>query len=174
MTTRAETAERDPTPDQGVGADYEVDLAGGEALERRLARRSLAAAGEEGDADAGRLGHSAPAFSRLLAGEQLSRRHQRRLMPGGDGGEHGEPGDHRLAAADVALQQAAHAARCRHVGGDLGKRLRLRAGQAEGEGPGKVAFADRLLPPRSPGLARAWHAARVYRDSASWLARSSS
>ena len=48
--------------------------------------------------------------------------------------EHGEKGHHRLAAADIALQQAQHAVLAGHVGGDLGYGLRLRGGEAEGQG----------------------------------------
>ena len=59
----------------------------------------------------------------MLARQDLGRRHQRGLGAGLDRVEHGEQRHHRLAAADIALQQPQHARRRRHVGGDLGERL---------------------------------------------------
>ena len=44
----------------------------------------------------------------VLPGEDFGRGHQRRLLAVGDGQQHGVHGDDRLAAADVALQQAVH------------------------------------------------------------------
>ena len=62
----------------------------------------------------------------MLTREDFGRRHQRGLRAGFDGAEHGEEGDERLAGADVALQQAQHALRRRHVGVDLAERGDLR------------------------------------------------
>ena len=47
--------------------------------------------------------------------EDLGRRHDRRLPAGVDRGEAGDRRDDRLAAADVALQQALHRVRLAQV-----------------------------------------------------------
>ena len=94
----------------------------------------------------------------MLARKDLGRRHQGRLGTRLDRLEHGEEGDHRLAAADVALQQANHRLGRAHVGGDLAERGRLGAGQGEAQGiargRGKPAVADdrppRPLTPAQP------------------------
>ena len=57
----------------------------------------------------------------VLARQDLGRRHQGGLAAGLDRGQHGHQRDHRLAAADVALQQAQHALIARHVGQDLAR-----------------------------------------------------
>ena len=55
----------------------------------------------------------------VLAREDLGRRHQRRLAAGLDRVQHGQQGDHRLAAADIALQQPQHPRCGGHVGVDF-------------------------------------------------------
>ena len=82
--------------------------------------RCAVAAGQQGERDAGRLGERRDGGV-VLAGQELGRRHQRGLRAGLDGGQHGEEGDQRLAAADIALQQPHHALGLGHVGGDLGR-----------------------------------------------------
>ena len=67
----------------------------------------------------------------MLAGEDFRGRHQRRLAAGLQGGGRGEQGHHRLAGADVALQQPQHAGVGGKVGADGGQRLFL--GAREGE-----------------------------------------
>ena len=70
---------------------------------------------------------------KMLAGEQLGRRHQRRLRSRLDRACHGEQRDHGLAAADIALEETQHALRAREIGVDLGQGAGLRAGQREGQ-----------------------------------------
>ncbi len=118
--------------EQRVGADDDRDRAVREAREHRLAGRALVAAGQDGDAQPGRLGERLDGRE-MLARQDLGRRHQRRLAAAFDRLQHGEQRDHRLAAADIALQQAQHAPAVRHVLVDLAERLVLRAGQAEGQ-----------------------------------------
>ena len=60
--------------------------------------------------------------SHVLLGEQLGRRHDRRLIAVLDREQRGEQRDDRLAAADVALQQTLHAPIAAHVGDDLANR----------------------------------------------------
>jgi hypothetical protein len=54
-----------------------------------------------------------------LLGQHLRRGHDRALPPGLDGREERGDGDHRLAAADVALQEPAHRPLGAHVGEEL-------------------------------------------------------
>ena len=138
-TARRRSAEGDVLLEEGVGADDDRGLAGGEGRELGGALAALVAAGQEVEADAGRLGEGREG-EEVLAGEDLGRGHHRRLAAGLDGGEHGEEGDQRLAGADVALEEAVHAVRRGHVGGDLGDGAGLGAGRARrgarrGRGP---------------------------------------
>ncbi len=55
----------------------------------------------------------------MLLGEDFGRRHERGLVAGLDRLQRGERGDDRLAAADVALQQALHRLAAREVAADL-------------------------------------------------------
>ena len=130
---QAEVAEIDALLEDGVGADDEVDVAGGEPGDGLLALAAALAAGEHGDAHAGGVGKRGDGAG-VLADEQLGRRHQRGLGAALDNGRGGEQGDHGLARADVALEQAEHALRLGEVGGDLGERVLLAAGEIEGEG----------------------------------------
>jgi len=69
----------------------------------------------------------------MLLGEDFGGRHQRRLVAGLDRVQHGQRGDHCLAAADVALQQALHRMRLFKVGGNFAPCPALRAGEAKGQ-----------------------------------------
>ncbi len=64
---------------------------------------------------------------------QLGRRHQRGLAPGLDCHEHREEGDDRLAASDIALNEAQHPLRLCQIRDDVGDRALLRAGEREGQ-----------------------------------------
>ena len=70
----------------------------------------------------------------MLTCEDFRRRHQRALRAAFDGIEQRGQGDHRLARADVALQQPQHARRTRHIGVDFRDRLFLRARERKGQG----------------------------------------
>ena len=61
----------------------------------------------------------------MLLGEQLGGRHDRRLIAVLHREQRREQRDDRLAAADVALQQALHAALAAHVGEDLAQHARI-------------------------------------------------
>ena len=127
-----EIAEFDIGLQQRVGPDDDRGQAGGEARQHRGARPALLAAGQEADLDICRRGVALQGRV-MLAGEDLGRRHQRRLAAGLDRAQHRQQRHHGLAAADIALQQAHHALRLRHVGGDLGDRQTLRPGQRKAE-----------------------------------------
>ena len=57
----------------------------------------------------------------VLLGERLGRRHQRALPPGLDRAQQRVERDHRLARADVALQQPPHRDAAGEVGVDLAR-----------------------------------------------------
>ena len=88
------------------------------------------AAGQQRQAHAGRFGERRDGGV-MLARQQLGRRHERRLRAGLDADQHGEEGDQRLAAADIALQQPDHALGLGHVGLDLAGREDLAGRQLE-------------------------------------------
>ncbi len=127
---QAEPGEAHLLLDHRVGADHQRGLARGHLLEHLRPRLALAAAGQPGDGDAERR-QPADQLLQVLLGQDLGRRHQRALPAGVDGDAGGERGHHRLAGADVALQQAMHRQRPRQVGGDLVGDAALRLGQAK-------------------------------------------
>ena len=108
------------------------DQAGGEAGKGGIARPALLAAGQQSDLESGRSGEAAQGRL-VLAGEDLGRRHQRGLRAAFDRGQHRHQRDKGLAAADIALQEAHHAAGLRQIGADLGDRHALGAGQCKTE-----------------------------------------
>ena len=99
-------------------------------------------AGEQADSHAA-LGQHLAQRAEMLAGEDLGRRHQRRLISVSHGQQHRVDGHHRLAAADVAVQEAVHRGRAIHVGGDLANRLILPGGQLPGEQPANAGVDSR-------------------------------
>ena len=123
-----EPPELDRLLHQGMGADDAADLA---ARDRRAAGRTLfrfQPRRQQGHLDAERL--QQPAERReVLLGENLRRRHDRRLVARLHRRAHGERGDHGLARADVALQQAMHRIRRRHVAADVVPHALLRRRQ---------------------------------------------
>ena len=129
---QAEILEDDVLLKQRMRADQNVDAP---LLERVDDLRALAAPlapREQRDAQA-RGGAERADGLKMLPGEQLGRRHQRRLRSRLDRACHGEQRDHGLAAADIALEETQHALRAREVGVDLGQGTGLRAGQREGQ-----------------------------------------
>ena len=80
---------------------------------------------------------------------ELQRRRPSRA--GLDGGQHRQERHQRLAAADVALQQADHALGLGHVGGDLGRREGLARRQLEGQGRERALLQAPVAPGRTAG-----------------------
>ena len=119
---QSEIVEGDAGLEERMGADEEMDGAVGEAGEDRLALAALFAAGENGEADAGGLGQRRDGAG-VLAHQKFGRRHDRRLTAGLDDIGRGDQRHHRLARADIALQQAQHALRRGEVRLDVGERL---------------------------------------------------
>ena len=131
----------------------------------RAARRARAAPLTEPVSSATGTGDSARQGAVVLLGQHLGRRHQRGLRAGLDGAQHGQQRHQRLAGADIALQQAQHAARRGQVGVDLGQGLVLATAWAEAEAAQRLgsrrcrrrSARGRAAPacPRGSGRARA-------------------
>ncbi len=116
--------------EEGVRADRERGLPVRELLERRRARPRALAAEERLDAQPKRQ-QQRRQLAGVLPRKQLGGCHQRRLHAVLRREQHRRRSDQRLAAADVALQQAVHRHVAAHVGPDLEDDLALRAGQRE-------------------------------------------
>ena len=150
---QAEVFEGDLLLEQRVRADQDVDVARLERVEDLGALASALAAREQRNAQASRRAEAADGL-KMLARQQFGRRHQCRLRAGLDRRRHGEERHDRLAAADIALEQAQHAAGAREIGVDLGERAGLRAREREGQG-GEDRFAQlsrRGKPPSGASL----------------------
>ena len=130
---QAEIAELDRLLEQRVRADQDVDASRFQLGKNGLALAATLASREQRDAQAGRRRERADRLE-VLAREKLGRRHQRALRAGLDRAGKSEQSHHRLAAADIALQQAEHAVRAGKVGVDLPERAGLRACELEGKG----------------------------------------
>ncbi len=153
-----EVAKLDIGLQERMGADDDRGQPRGEARQHRGARPALLAPGQEADLDPCRRGVALQGRV-MLAGEDLGRRHQRGLTAALDRAQHRQQRHDGLAAADIALQQAHHALWLRHVGGDLGDRQALGAGQREAE-PGFDPAGQRARPDERPALLAA--AARAH------------
>ena len=148
---KAEVVERHAFLEQRMRAHHDADRTGLEASQRRRPLAALFAAGEDRGCDAG-LFRQRRDRGKMLARQDLGRRHQGGLPPGFCLTCHSKQRHHRLAGADIALQQAQHAFRLAQVGFDFGKRLFLRAGERIGQG---FAYPLRRLPVALGGAAAA-------------------
>ncbi len=153
--------------DQRVRADDQRALAAGQAREQLGAARRRRRPGQQRERD--RLAAEQPLDRReVLFGERLGRRHQRRLEAVLDRPQHREQRDHRLAAADLAHQQALRRAltgqllaqdcdRRQLIGGQHERQLALQPALGEG---GRVAQRQRRrggVLASSPGEQRELH-----------------
>ena len=141
--------------DQRMGADQQIDLAGFEPRQDLAPLLALLAAGQDRDAKAGALGQRRDGLD-VLAREDFGRRHQRGLLAGLGDGRGGEQRHHRLAGADIALQQPQHPHRLAQILGDGGDRLALRGRQRIGQGVddlvAQMAVAGVAVAGRTPQL----------------------
>ena len=126
----AEAGEPHAFLDERVGADDDVDRAVGQAGQEvaplgsghpvrqqgHLQRPVLEEAVRRRHGDALEHGHDG---RRVLFGQHLRGRHERTLVASLDGGQQRAHGHHRLARADVALQQPVHRVRSGQVELDL-------------------------------------------------------
>ena len=130
---KAEVVELHRILEQRMGADDDADPPGGEAAQNLLPLRPLHRTGQQphldpcGQAELGQR-------PQMLPRQQFGGRHQRALRARFDRAEHRQHRDQRLARADIALQQAQHAAGGGHVGADLGQRLGLAERRRMAEG----------------------------------------
>ncbi len=116
--------------DQGVRADDQAQLAGGEALEGFLAPGGRRGPGQQ--RERGRLfGQQLAQGHRVLLGQRLGRRHQHRLEAGFQRPQHRVEGDDGLARADLAHQQPLHRLAGVEIGVDLVEGLQLVPGRLE-------------------------------------------
>jgi hypothetical protein len=102
-----ERAKGDALLDERVRPHDDAGRAVGERSRGAAALRRGQAAGQQRDFDAQRaqqLGHPA----RVLLGEDLRGCHEHGLVAPLEGEQHGEERHHRLARADVSLEQPAH------------------------------------------------------------------
>ena len=140
---QAEPPEANALLDEGMGADDAADGALRRRGDQRGSRLALHRIGEERHLHPERPEQPAER-QQMLLGEDLGRRHERRLIARFDRRQHGQRGDDRLARADVTLEQAIHRVRLRHVGPDLAPDPLLGAGERERQGlaqpPGQRAL----------------------------------
>ena len=109
---------------------------------------------------------------RVLARENLGRRHQRGLAAGLDHRGRREQRDDGLAGADIALEQAQHALGLAEIGIDGGDRPALAAGQfGTAAPPATLAWRRASWARARPPRRRIWARTRA---SASWPASISS
>ena len=129
-----QAAEAHALLEQGVRPDDHRHPSGRDRAERALARLAREPAGQQPDVEAQRL---QPAIEILpvLLGEQLGRGHQRRLAAGLDRAQGGQRGDHRLAAAHVALHEPQHRVGPSEIRAHFRQHAPLRAGQRERQRP---------------------------------------
>ena len=116
--------------DQGVRADQQVDGAVGEGCQQGAAGGRRSAPEQHADDDAERPQQRLHDF-RMLPGEDLSRRQQHRLQADVRHVVYRHRCDHRLAGADVTLQQAVHRLWAGDVLEDLPRRRALGIRQLE-------------------------------------------
>ena len=143
--------EVDRLADDGVGADHDLRLSGRDRVVDLALRPRAERAGQELRTGAEPLEERRKPDV-MLAREDLGRRHQCRLPAGPHGGGQRDGGDGRLAAPDVALEQAAHRRVAADVGEDRIHRRCLVAGERERHGADDLVahgFGD--PDPRRPG-----------------------
>ena len=126
----AEPQELDGILEERVRPDEHVDAPAGERVEDLRARLALHAPRQELGAEA-RLAEDPEDRREVLLGEDLGRRHERRLPPALGGEDGREDGDDRLAAPDVALQEAPHGPARAEVLADLPDDALLRGRERE-------------------------------------------
>ena len=80
---KCQIAKGDVVLEQRVGADHQIDIAGGERRQHLGAFAAALAAGQDGEADAGR-GRERRDGGEMLPRQDFGRRHQRRLTAGLD------------------------------------------------------------------------------------------
>ena len=129
---QAELGELDVLLHDGLRADDQVELAGGDLGERLAALGRRQRSGQQPPADAAG-GEELLDRGGMLPGQDFGRGHQRRLLAVRNRQQHRVHGHDGLAAAHVPLHQPIHRVRPGHVGRDFGDHLVLPGGQLEGK-----------------------------------------
>ena len=135
---------------QGVGAHHQIDGPGGQSLPDVGPFARSGATGEQSHpqrpltGQGRRVGHGqavdqTPDLDGVLFGQDLGGGHQCALIAALHPHEQRGHGHHRLARADVALEQTVHGQRIAQVAGQVGHRPGL------GRGQGEVQPGDELL-----------------------------
>ncbi len=137
--------------EQGMSADRDPGRAARQLVEPASTPSAALAPGEQKRGEAGRSQQRSQT-ARVLTGQNLGRRHDRRLAAGFDRSQHGEGGDQRLAAADIALQEAEHPHRLCHVALDLGEHPSLPGGKVKGQSAEHRPTQPAIARERAPGL----------------------
>ena len=128
--------QQDLVLEQRVRADREHRVAARDRRERLLPRLGRQAAGQPRELD-GQAVEPMRELAEVLLGQDFGGRHERDLPSGLDRLQRGQRRDDRLAAADVALQQALHRHRALQVVADLAPDALLRPRQLERDAPEK-------------------------------------
>ena len=136
---QAEVLELESSARGGVGADEDVDLAGGGLLQDRASLLRGAEAGDHLDVD-GKLREAAREALVVLEGEDGGGGEDGDLLAVLHGLECGAHGDLGLAVAHVAAEQAVHGLRRFHVALDVGDGGDLVVGLVEVEGVLELAL----------------------------------
>ena len=146
----AEGGELDALGEQGVGADHDPGLPGGDVEQGLAAGGGALGAGEQahpcrlgrGDelAGAAELAEELEHGAVVLLGEHLGGGEHHGLVAGVDGAEHGAQGDDGLAGADVALEKGAGGVGVADALGEQVADLALAVGEGEGQ-----ALVEELL-----------------------------
>ena len=125
-----EPGELDLLLEERVRPDGDLDLAVGDRGDRRAPLPRRQCAGEPRHLEAERP-QPLRELAVVLLGEDLGRRHHRRLPAALDGAHRRGRGNDRLAAADVALKETVHRMGGGEVALDLAPRAGLRTRQLE-------------------------------------------
>ena len=108
-----------------MGADQQIDLAGFEPRQQFAPLLALFAPGQDRNAHPGALGERGDGLD-MLARQNFRGCHQRCLLAYFGHGGGGQQRNHRLARADIALQQPQHPHRLAQIFRDRRHRLTLR------------------------------------------------
>jgi hypothetical protein len=128
-----EIVERHVVLEQRVRADGQIDIARSQCRQNFSAFAAALPAREDSNTDAGG-GREPRDGGKMLARQNLGRRHQRRLAAGLDHRCGGKECHHGLARADVAVEQAQHAIGLGEIGNNVGDRALLRRRERIGQG----------------------------------------
>ena len=150
---QAQPCELHPLGEEGVGADDQVDLPGGQGLPDFFLGRRGEGAGEQPHPHPCRLQQGGQGAEVLLR-EYLRGGHEGGLVPRPRRQPGGIGGHHRLAGTHVPLDQPVHGPARGHVPGNLLHHPPLGPGEGKGEagekflhGPGRDGAAQHVSPP---------------------------